>query len=105
MSTLWKLREILIKNSREYHKTFLKYKGDSKQGNAWCALDYKLETVVAEDVTFVIYRAIEINLRTQVLHQEPGTIGISSFTPAEYLEEMLGRFMNARTKGGAKQEF
>ena len=27
------------------------------------------------------------------------------FTPAEYLEEMLGRFMNARTKGGAKQEF
>ena len=32
-------------------------------------------------------------------------IGFNSFTPAEYLEEMLGRFMNARRRGGAKQEF
>ena len=44
-------------------------------------------------------------MRTRILHLEPGTIGFNSFTPAEYLEEMLGRFMNARTKGGAKEEF
>ena len=31
-------------------------------------------------------------------------IGFNSFFPAVYLEEMLGRFMNVRTKGGAKQE-
>ena len=55
----------------------------------------------------MIYGAIQTNLRTRVLHLEPGTIGfpISSFTPAEYLEEMLGRFMNVRTKEGGKQEF
>ena len=41
----------------------------------------------------------------QVLHLEPGTIGFNSFTPAEYLKEMLGRFMNARKKGGAMEEF
>ena len=29
----------------------------------------------------------------------------NNYTPAEYLEEMLGRFMNARTKGGPKEEF
>ena len=39
-------------------------------------------------------------MKTRILHLEPGTIGFDSFTPAEYLEEMLGRFMNARTKGG-----
>ena len=39
------------------------------------------------------------------------TISLSSCSPgfalcsSEYLEEMLGRFMNARTKGGAKEEF
>ena len=54
---------------------------------------------------FAIFEAIEINLRTRVLHLEPGTIGFSSFTPAEYPEEVLARFMNARTRGGAKQEF
>ena len=36
---------------------------------------------------------------------EPGTIGFINFTAAEYLEEMLGRFMNTRTKEGAKEEF
>ena len=54
---------------------------------------------------FAIYGAIETTMRTRILHLEPGTIGFNSFTPAEYLEEMLGRFMNARTKGGAKEEF
>ena len=44
-------------------------------------------------------------MKNRILHLEPGTIGFESFTPAEYLEEMLGRFMNARTKGGAKEEF
>ena len=36
MSTLSKLRETMIKKSREYHKTFPKYKRDSKQGYTWC---------------------------------------------------------------------
>ena len=44
-------------------------------------------------------------MKNRILHLEPGTIGFDSFTPAEYLEEMLGRFMNTRTKGGAKEEF
>ena len=44
-------------------------------------------------------------MKNSILHLEPGTIGFESFTPAEYLEEMLGRFMNATTKGGAKEEF
>ena len=110
-STLLKLGETLIKKSREHCKTFLKYNMDSKQGQAWCApfcyhaLDYKVETVATKDVKFTINGAIEINLRTRFLHLEPGTIGFNSFTSTEYLEEMLGRFMNARTKGGAKQEF
>ena len=47
---------------------------------------------------FVIFRAIEKCLRNRVLHLKPETIGFISFTPAEYLEEMLGQFMNARTK-------
>ena len=44
-------------------------------------------------------------LLAKVLHLEPGNIGFDSFTPEEYLEEMLGRFMSARTKGGAKEDF
>ena len=44
-------------------------------------------------------------MRNRILHLEPGTLGFNSYTAAEYLEEMLGRFMNARTKGGAKEEF
>ena len=64
-----------------------------------------MDTIVAEDVKFLIYGATETTMRTRVLHLEPGTIGFNSFTPEEYLEEMLGRFMNARPKGGAKEEF
>ena len=88
--------------SREYHTTFPKYNGDSKQGQAWCAAicyhvqDYKVETIAAEDVKFTIYGAIEISFRNRVLHLEPGTIGFNSFTPAEYL---LGWFMKAKDKG------
>ena len=52
-----------------------------------------------------IYGEIESDLKTRLLHLESGTKGFKSFTPAEYLEEMLRRFMNARTKGGVKQEF
>ena len=44
-------------------------------------------------------------MRNRILHLEPGTVGFNSYTAAEYLEEMLGRFMNARTKGGTKEEF
>ena len=107
MLTQSKLRETLIKKSREYCKTFPKYNGDSKQGKATCyhVLNYKVEPVPAEDVKFAIYGAIEINLRNRILHLKPGTTGFHSFTLAEYLEEMLGRFMNARMKGGAKEEF
>ena len=110
-SILSKLRETMIRKSREYIMSFPKYSGDSKQGQAWCAnfcyhsIDYKVETIAAEDERFGIYGAIETNLRTRVLHLEPGTIGFNSFTRAEYLKEMLGRFMNAWMKGGAKQEF
>ena len=70
-----------------------------------CSRLYRVDTIAANDVKFTIYRAIETTMRTRVLHLEPGTIGFDSFTPAEYLEEMLGRFMIARTKGGAKEEF
>ena len=44
-------------------------------------------------------------MKNRILHLVPGTIGFDSYTPVEYPEEMLGRFMNARTKGGAKEEF
>ena len=44
-------------------------------------------------------------MKNRILHLEPGSIGFNSYTPVEYLEEMLGRFMNARMKGGAKEEF
>ena len=108
MTTILKLREILIRKSREYCKTFPKFNRDTKQGQAWCAaicyhtLVYKLVTVAAKDVKLAIYGAIEIGLRTRVLHLEPATIGFNNFIPEDYLEEMLGRFMSARTKGGAK---
>ena len=45
---------------------------------------------------FTIFGAIEDSMKNRILHLEPGTIGFNSYTPAEYLEEMLGRFMNAR---------
>ena len=34
---LTKWREVLIKKSREYRKSFPKYNGDSKQGQTWCS--------------------------------------------------------------------
>ena len=63
-----------------------------------------MENITAEEITFTIYRAIETNLRTRVLHLESGPKGFNSFTQAKYPEEMLGRFINAMMKGGAKQE-
>ena len=33
---LTKLREALIKKSRDYRTSFPKYNGDSKQGQTWC---------------------------------------------------------------------
>ena len=93
----------MIKKSRDYCTSFPKYNRNSKQGQTWCAnicyhtVDYRVDSIAAEDVKFAIYGAIETNMRTRALHLEPGTIGFNSFTPAKYLEEMLGRFMNART--------
>ena len=98
-SILTKLREIMIRKSREYCMLFTKYKRDSKQGQSWCAnifyhkIDHKVETITAENVKFTIYGAKETHLRTRVLQLEPVTIGFNLFTPAEYLEEMLGTFM------------
>ena len=34
--TLTKLREVLIKKSRDFRTSFPKYNGDSKQGQTWC---------------------------------------------------------------------
>ena len=53
---------------------------------------------------FAIFGTIKNSMKKRILHLEPGTVGFNNFTPAEYKEEMLGRFMNARTKGGAKEE-
>ena len=68
-------------------------------------VDYRVDTIAAKNVKFTIYGAIETTVRTRVLHLEHRTIGFDSFTLAEYLKEMLGRFMNARKKRGAKEEF
>ena len=57
---------------------------------------------------FAIFGAVDGNMRNRILHLEPGIIGFNSYTAADYLEEMLGRFMNPRIprmKGGAKEEF
>ena len=57
-SILTKLREMMIRKSREYCLSFPKYNRDSKQGQAWCAnicyhlLDYKVEIITAEDIKF-----------------------------------------------------
>ena len=64
-----------------------------------------METKEANEVKFGIYGAVDSSMKNRILHLEPGTIEFTSFTAAEYLEEMIGRFMNARTKGGAKEEF
>ena len=47
------------------------------------AIDYRVDTIAAEDVKFAIYGAIETTMRTRVLDLEPETIGFDSFTLAE----------------------
>ena len=50
---LTKLREVLIKQSREYRTTFPKYSGESKKGHAWCAqicYHARVDTITAEDM-------------------------------------------------------
>ena len=69
------------------------------------ARKYRVDTIAPEDVKFAIFRAVEGNMRNRIIHLQPGTVGFNSYTAAEYLEEMLGRFMKTRTKGGAKEEF
>ena len=104
-------RETIIKKNREYVNTFPKYNGESRKGQEWCAQicfhaqQYNVETIEANDVKFAIYGAVDGNMKNRILHLEPGTLGYKNFTAAEYLEEMIGRFMNARKKGGAKEEF
>ena len=105
------MREVLIKKTRAYSESFPMYSGQSKKGQEWCteicyhARKYRVDTIAPEDVKFAIFGAVEGKMRNRILHLEPGTIGYNSYTAAEYLEEMLGRFMNERTKGGAKEEF
>ena len=61
VSTLTKLREVMIRKSREYPMLFRKYFRDLKQGQAWCAnifyyaIDFKVETITPEDIQFAIY--------------------------------------------------
>ena len=97
---LAKLKETLIKKTREYSESFPKY-------NKICnhAREYRVDTIEAEDVKFAIFGENENSIKKRILHLEPGTVGFSNFIPAEYLEEMLDRFMNVRTKGGVKEEF
>ena len=108
---LAKLREILIKKTRVYSDSFRKYSGESKKGQEWCteicyhARKYRADTIAPEDVKFAIFGAVEGNMRNRILHLEPGTVGFNSYTAAEYLEKILGRFINTRTKGGAKKKF
>ena len=53
-ATLSKLRETMIKKSRDYHTTFPKYSGNLTQGQTWCAticyhaIDYRVDTIAAE---------------------------------------------------------
>ena len=108
---LAKLREILVKKTRVYSDSFPKYSGESKKGQEWCAeicyhaRKYRVDTIAPEDVKFAIFGAVEGNMRNRILHIESETVGFNSYTAAEYHEEMLGRFMNVRTKEGAKEEF
>ena len=61
VTILTKLREMMIRKSRECSISFPKYSGDSKQGQAWFAnicyhaIDYKVETITVEDVKFATY--------------------------------------------------
>ena len=102
---------MLIRKTKGYKKSFPKYKRESRKGKEWCAEIFyharedRVDTIGAEDVKFTILGAIEDSMQKRILHLEPGTVGFDNFTSAEYLEEMLGRFMNTTTKGGAKEEF
>ena len=86
---LAKLRETLIRKTREYSKSFSKYKGESRKGQEWCAKicyharEYRVDTIGAEDVKFAIFGAIEDSMQKRILHLEPGTVGFDNFTPAE----------------------
>ena len=106
---LTKLREVLIKKSREYCTSFPKYSVELKKGQAWCAIIcynaryYRADTIAAGVVKFAIYGAIDDNMKTRILHLEPRNIGFDSFTPAEYLEEILQVHEcneNGRSQGG-----
>ena len=111
MEKIAKAEETIIRKNREYVNTFPKFNGESRKGQEWCAQicfhakQYRVETIPADEVKFAIFGSVEGKMKNRILHLEPGTQGYNCFTAAEYLEEMIGRFMNARTKGGAKEEF
>ena len=90
---LAKLKETLIKKTREYSKSFPKYNGESRKGQEWCAKicyharEYRVYTIGAEDVKFALFGAIKDSMQKRTLNLEPGTVGFNNFTPAEYLEE------------------
>ena len=71
---LAKLRETLIRKTREYSKSFPKYNGESRKGQEWCAKicyharEYRVDTIGAEDVKFVIFGAIENSMQKRILH-------------------------------------
>ena len=98
---LAKLREVLIKKTRVYSDSFPKYNGESKKEQECCAEicyhagKYRVDTIAPEDMKFAIFGAVEGKMRNRILHLKPGTLGYNSYTAAEYLEEMLGRFMKA----------
>ena len=102
---LTKMKETIIRKIREYVNTFPKYNGESRKGQEWCAKicfhaqQYNVETIEANEVKFAIYGAVDSSMKNRILHLEPGTLGFINFTAAEYLEEMIDRFMNERTKG------
>ena len=56
-----KMKETLIKKTREYSITFPKYRGESRKVQEWCARicyhaqRYSVETVEAGEVKFVIF--------------------------------------------------
>ena len=55
VSKLTKLKETMIRKSREYYMLFQKYNRDLKQGQVWCAhicyhtIDFKVKAISAED--------------------------------------------------------
>ena len=69
------------------------------------AIDFKVETISAEDVKFANYGAKETNLRTRVLHLEHKKQGVNE-DDLEYYDTKLQLYLHAHDKGKRNtQEF